>query len=90
MAKKDKYYVLVLTTEGAKFATSFGEKNHIYWDVNEKPMELDKNFAQNIAIGLTVNGNPAFCVAVSYEIEDHPFLYDRGHFEWVWNSEKDK
>lgn len=84
------YYVLVMSHQGPKFVTKIGIRNTAYWDDKEKPMELTKNYAEGVAIGLTWNGNTAFVVVSKYEIDRQPFRYELGEFEWKYNEEENK
>ena len=83
-------YVLVLTTEGPKFVTKIGEHKTAYWDEKEKPHLMDLNYARDMALGLTVNGCVAFPVSSKFEIEQQPYFYEKGHFEWKWNDDKEE
>ena len=86
--KKNHYYVLVLTDTGAKFVTSTGANQYAKWDGNEKPLDMPQYFAEDVALGLMLNGYMAFCVKNRFEIEHQPYRYNLGHFEWKWNEEK--
>lgn len=85
--KKNHYYVIVLTHEGAKFVTGTGDHHTAYWDGEKKPMELGKNFAEDMVLGLSLNGFSAFTVVSKWELDHQPFRYSVGHFEWVYNDE---
>lgn len=79
--KKIHYYVLVMTDEGPKFVTD--TKGHdAYWDYKEKPMELNKTWAEEITIGLNLNMHLAYVVAQPYEIESQPYRYTDWKIEW--------
>lgn len=84
---KYHWYVLVLTAKGPKFVTKLGEHRIAYWVATDKPLELTKEMANGISIGLTWNGNPAYPVCVNYEIETQPFMYERGQYQWHWNEQ---
>lgn len=87
-AKNNYYYVLVLTDNGPVFVTGEGEHKTCYWNKEKDPMEFSKNYAEQMTLGLCVNGHMAFCVAQPFEIDHQPYLYKKGHLEWVWNDEE--
>ena len=77
MAKKKNYwYVLVMTSEGPKYVTDVhcGTKEAV-WDKFEKPLELAKETAQDLAWALRVNGYNAVAVCQNFEITSQPFYY---------------
>lgn len=87
MARTKKYnYVLVLGDEGGMFVTKLGEGHTAYWKKDGKPEHFNYEFAKDMAVGLTWNGNPAFVVVTEYELTSQPFRYDVGHFKWVMND----
>ena len=86
---KNHWYVIVCTTEGAKFVTGT-EYHTAYWDENEKPLELSKAHAQDIANGLWLNGFVAYAVCMNWEIDRQPYRYELGHFEWVNKESTDQ
>ena len=89
MAKKTKwYYVLVLTNQGPVFVTGIGEGKTAFWNCNEKPKEFSKDWSEDMAFGLTINGHMAYSICTRYELTNQPYLYSKGHFEWVWEEEK--
>lgn len=89
MAKKNHYYVLVLTENGPVFVTSVPERNWCVWDKNEAPRDFgSKSYAEEIAWGLRMNGFQAYMITLDYEIGGQPFRYDLGDFQWVWNKDK--
>ena len=84
------YYVLVLTNGGPVFVTKIGEGKTAYWDKNEKPKEFSKEWAEDLAFGLMVNGYTAFAVTNKFELDTQPYRYNVGKFEWVMNEEKEE
>lgn len=93
MAKKKNYwYVLVLTDDGPTFVTSV--KNYpekvAYWNKDEKPYEFSREWAQDLAWALCVNGHMSYAVSQRFEIENQPYAYNRGHFEWKEGAEPDE
>lgn len=84
MAKKNHYYVLVLSDNGAVFVTATKPKFVAEHDMLKPPMEFaSKEIADDVSMGLTLNLRPAYTVAVPYRIEAQPFLYSRGEFVWT-------
>lgn len=90
-AKKNYYYVLVVTTSGPKFVTSVHHKDKMAeWNEEESPKELGKYLAEDITMGLNFNGHLAYTVHMPFEIENHPYRYDRAHIVWEDNKEDNK
>lgn len=92
MANKAKYryYVLVMTNDGPKFVTSIDRSNkYAHWDIDKPPLDLGKYWADDLALGLSLNGNVAFVVSSKWDIDRHPYRYKDGHFDWVWNKDDD-
>ena len=87
--QKEFWYVLVLTETGPTFVTSLGEGKTAYWNKSEKPYEFSKAWAKDLCIGLTWNGYTSFTVCSPFEIDRQPYLYEKGHFEWVSGSEEE-
>lgn len=83
---KTYYYVLVFTRQGPKYVSST-EYLEAKWHVNEKPKSFTRSWAKDIAFGLNANGYPAVVVQSPWEIEDHPYRYEKGEFEWKWKEE---
>lgn len=81
--KKNHYYVLVMTMNGAMFVTGTEGRKTALWDKLGTPMEFSKEYATDMAIGLTWNGSTAFVVCSPFELDVQPFVYEHGHFEWV-------
>ena len=86
MAKKNYYYILVMTNYGPVFVTGTGEHNTAYWNYKKAPKDYAKGYAEEIVFGLTVNGYLAFLVQRPRKIESQPYLYDSGEFVWQWND----
>lgn len=82
--KKKHYYVLVMTEAGPKFVTkvNYGDKT-AEWDYKEKPLELDKFWAEDLVLGLNLNFNQAYLVCQNREIETQPYRYDDYKIQWV-------
>ena len=76
MAKKNFYYVLVFTESGAKYVTKIPERNYAEWNELEKPLDFNKSYAEDIAIGLCLNGYSAVVVMSPYEITTQPYNYE--------------
>ena len=67
-----KYYVGVKTDEGMMFVTETDNKNRTsYWNKDSKPLAMSKSVANDIALGLTWNGNNAVVVESIIEQTDH-------------------
>ena len=85
MAKKENYYyVLVMGNEGPVFVTSIDRtEKTAHWDKDEAPLELIKSYAEDLTMGLTLNGHLAFTVCSKYKLDNQPYRYNIGGFEWV-------
>lgn len=82
--KKKHYYVLVMTDAGPKFVTKVNNADKTAeWNYNEKPLELDKFWAEDLVLGLNLNMHLAFLVCQNWEIESQPYRYDDYKIEWV-------
>lgn len=87
MAKKNHYYVLVLTDMGAVFVTGIPQRNWAEYDALKAPKEFPLTVAEEIALGLTANFQQAYCVKVPYEITTQPYFYNKGAFRWEWKMD---
>ena len=81
MAKKYFYYVLVFTSSGAKYVTNIPERNYAEWYELEKPLDFSKSYAEDVAMGLCLNGYSAVMVMSPYEISNQPYNYEDYEFE---------
>lgn len=92
MATKKKYhhYVLVFTNEGPKFVTGLGEHHIAYWDKLEAPKEFTQFMADDIVFGLRCNFFSAVRVTTPTELEYQPYMYDAGHFEFVFDKKEEE
>lgn len=88
--KKNHYYVLVLTNEGPTFVTGVRPNKYAEFNKLEAPKEFDKYYAEDMALGLNLNLITAFPVCMPFELDSQPYLYNKGHFEWKYNSEEEK
>ena len=88
MAKKSYYYVLVFTDEGPVYVTQL-ERDLAYWHKDEKPKDLSKSLANDIAVGLSWHEHSAVVVSSPVKIEHQPYFYEMGRFKWVNNVTED-
>lgn len=88
---KNRYYVLVFTSEGPKYVTSveYGSKT-ARWDELEKPLCFEKMWAENLCIGLIANLYLAQVVVSKWDIEHQPYQYEHGKLKWVEKEDKDE
>lgn len=87
--KKIHYYVLVITNAGPVFVTSKDNSSKTaYWNKDEKPLELSKTVAEDLALGLNLNMHKAYVVSLPWEEENQPYCYSLGEFEWKEKSKK--
>lgn len=75
-------YVIVFTSKGPLFVTGTGDKNTAYWEKYKKPLSFSKDYARQMALGLTWNGTLAYAVSSNYEIVSHPYNYEEYEIEW--------
>lgn len=76
--KKNFYYVLVFTNEGAVYVTGTSGST-AFFEKEQKPVDFGKSKAESIAMGLNLNGFNAVAVVIPFEIETQPYNYA----EWV-------
>ena len=88
--KKYYYYVVVFTDYGPVFVTNIPERNYAKWDKFGKPMELGKSFAEDVAMGLNLNGYSAAMVVYPYERQNQLYYYENGQFQWKLNEKEKK
>lgn len=81
-AKKEYWYVLVFTNEGPIYVTGTGEHHTAYWNKDEKPMYYSKEYAKDMAIGLTWNCYSAVPVCTAYELDSQPYNYKKYEISW--------
>ena len=55
----------------------------------EKPKNLSKSLANDIATGLSWHEHSAVVVSSPIEIEHQPYFYEMGRFKWVNNVTED-
>ena len=85
MAKKQNYYyyVLVMTGHGPVFVTSVNNADKTaYWTDTEAPKEWGKYKAEDLTMGLNLNGHLAYTVCSKFELDHQPYYYSKGGFEW--------
>ena len=89
--QKNYWYILVHTSRGPVFVTGYGNGHkEVLFERTEKPMELSKEMAMDIAFGLTVNGWLATAVCSKFEFEAQLYRYSDGEFKWVDKEEEDE
>ena len=90
MAKKKNYwYVLVMSDNGPVFVTkiNYGDRT-AEWNKLEKPLEMDKDRAQDLALGLNLNFHTAYSVCQTFELDRQPYRYSDWHIEWKENEKE--
>ena len=89
--KKNFWYVIVMTNEGAKFVTSLDwSTKTAHWDGEEKPKEMSMESAKDLAMGLMLNFNQAYPVCSPIELDNQPYRYSEGNFVWTWEGDDKK
>lgn len=84
MAKKYHYYVLVITNSGPVFVTKVDYPNRVsIWNENEKPLEMSSSTADDISLGLNLNGYVAYTVKSFVELETQPYRYSEFELSFV-------
>lgn len=77
-----------MTDHGPVFVTSVDHKDKVaHWDKDEKPLELGKYNAEDLTMGLNLNFRLAFTVCSKFELDNQPYFYSKGGFEWKYNKE---
>ena len=78
MALKYFYYVIVLSDGQAKFVTKtdYATKT-AYWDSKEKPLALTKTQADDLALCLSINFQPAFTLKSYHELKSQIFIKEK-------------
>ena len=81
--KKNHYYVLVITSEGPKFVThvNYSDKT-AEWDWEKAPLEMGKQYAEDLVLGLNLNLHQAYTVSYPAKIDCQPYNYDMYRIEW--------
>lgn len=88
--KKIHYYVLVITDDGPKFVTKVNWSNKTAeWNYKEKPLELSKDMAEDLVLGLNLNLHVSYVVAQKWEIDTHPYRYESYKVNWVNREESE-
>lgn len=84
MAKKQNYYyTLVMTGHGPVFVTEVEHKNKVaHWDAEKAPLELGKYAAEDLTMGLNLNGYLTYTICSKFELDNQPYYYGKGDFEW--------
>lgn len=82
-AKKNHYYILMMGNNGPVFVTDIKPNKYAEWDMDKPPKEFEKSRAEDITLGLNMNFNMAFMVCSQWEIDNQPYRYSVGKFEWV-------
>ena len=88
--KKNYYYILVMTNDGPVFVTDILPNKYAEWNKDKEPKEFDKTRAEDITMGLNMNFNMAFMICSKWEIDNQPYRYNSGKFEWIENSKKEE
>lgn len=87
--QKNHYYVLVITEAGPKFVTKVNNVDHTAeWNYKEKPLELDKFWAEDLVLGLNLNFHQAYLICQKFEITSQPYRYDNWKIKWEKREEE--
>ena len=87
--KKEYWYVLVMSNNGAVFVTETNNwERTARWDKDKKPMAFTKSDAQFLSMALTMNGHLAYAVGDTWEHDTQPYRYEVGSFYWRKKKEK--
>lgn len=86
-SNKNYYYVLVITDNGPVFVTGTGEHHTAYWAMDKEPKEFTRSRAEDITLGLGLNGYPSYTVVSPWKLDYQPYPYDRGGLAWVAKEE---
>ena len=81
--KKNFWYILVMSDDGPVFVTGVNNSNKTAeWNKTEKPLELGKYRAEDIALGLNLNFHLAYVVCQPFELEVQPYQYNKWKIKW--------
>lgn len=73
--RKTYYYVLVFTQNGPVYVTSVDNATRVaHWDKDKNPLSLPKQYAEDLALGLSVNGYNSVLVFSRWE-QYQPYNY---------------
>lgn len=80
---KAYWYVLVFTGHGPVYVTKRdnGTKT-AWWEAEKKPKSFAQSLAQDLALGLSLNGTNAVAVRSLWALDSQPYHYQNGGFEW--------
>lgn len=89
MTKKKKYYyyVLVFTDTGPVYVTGIGERYTAFWNRLKPPYELEMHKAEDVAMGLGLNGTSAVMVKSPYDLTFQPYYYHK--FDFIIKPKED-
>ena len=74
--QKTYYYVLVFTGEGPVYVTSVNNADRwAQWDKSKKPKLFQRSYAEELVLGLTLNGHNAVMICSKFE-QYQPYNYD--------------
>lgn len=74
--QKNHYYVLVFTSTGPVYVTSVDNSSHSScWHREEAPKSFTKSYAEDIVLGLNLNGYNAVLVSSKWELYQ-PYNYN--------------
>ena len=89
--KKNHYYVLVFTDGGPVYVTSIDNSNRwAHWDKDKKPMEFSKSYAEELVVGLNLNGNLSALVVYPFELDGHPYRYSEFECTFVRKDKEEE
>lgn len=86
--KKNCWYVMVMSDGGPAFVTkiNYGDRT-AEWNKLEKPLEMDKDRAQDLTLGLNLNFHTAYAVCQPFELDTQPYRYVDWEIEWKKREE---
>lgn len=87
--KKYHYYVLVMTEEGPKYVTSILPHHMAEWKTEDKPLEMSASYAEDVYTGLCLNFFTAVLVKSRFEIDHHPYRYEKYKIEFKEKDEEE-
>ena len=75
--KKNYHYVLVFTNGGPVYVTDIESGSHwAHWKKEDKPMEFSATYAEDLVLGLNLNGHHAVLIKSKFEIDRQPYRYE--------------
>lgn len=75
--RKNHYYVMVFTGGGPVYVVGVNSKNNVArWDPMNPPVEMTREDAKSVCVGLNINGFASQVICSPYPVERQPYDYE--------------